>query len=125
MASTKLKKRILFLALFATGLSGIVAEYCFATLSTYFIGDSVKQWSIIISLMLFSMGLGSRITKSFDGNVFKLFIYTEFTLSVLVSFSAVTTYYLATQIEYVSIYIFNGYSNRNADRNGITACYET
>ncbi|CAL2063348.1 polyamine aminopropyltransferase [Tenacibaculum sp. 190524A05c] len=107
MASTKLKKRILFLALFATGLSGIVAEYCFATLSTYFIGDSVKQWSIIISLMLFSMGLGSRITKSFDGNVFKLFIYTEFALSILVSFSAVTTYYLATQVEYISIYIYS------------------
>jgi len=106
MASIKVKRRILFLALFATGLSGIVAEYCFATLSTYFIGDSVKQWSIVISLMLFSMGLGSRITKSFDGNVFKLFIFTEFSLSLLVSFSAVTTYYLATQLEYVSIYIY-------------------
>ncbi|WP_442266450.1 polyamine aminopropyltransferase [Tenacibaculum sp. ZS6-P6] len=107
MASIKVKRRILFLALFATGLSGIVAEYCFATLSTYFIGDSVKQWSIVISLMLFSMGLGSRITKSFDGNVFKLFIFTEFALSLLVSFSAVTTYYLATQLEYVSIYIYS------------------
>lgn len=106
MASIKVKRQILFLALFATGLSGIVAEYCFATLSTYFIGDSVKQWSIVISLMLFSMGIGSRITKSFDGNVFKLFICTEFLLSILVSFSAVTTYYLATQLEYVSIYIY-------------------
>ncbi len=106
MESTKIKRQILFLALFATGLSGIVAEYCFATLSTYFIGDSVTQWSIVISLMLFSMGIGSRVTKSFDGNVFKLFICTEFLLSILVSFSAVTTYYLATQLEYVSIYIY-------------------
>lgn len=106
MASIKVKRRILFLALFATGLSGIVAEYCFATLSTYFVGDSVKQWSIVISLMLFSMGIGSRITKSFDGNVFKLFVFTEFTLSVVVSFSAVTTYYLASQIEYIAIYIY-------------------
>lgn len=106
MASIKVKRRILFLALFATGLSGIVAEYCFATLSTYFIGDSVKQWSIVISLMLFSMGIGSRITKSFDGNVFKLFIFTEFALSVLVSFSAVTTYYLASQLEEIAVFIY-------------------
>lgn len=106
MSSVKVKRRILFSALFATGLSGIVAEYCFATLSTYFIGDSVKQWSIIISLMLFSMGIGSRITKSFDGNVFKLFVFTEFALSLIVSFSAVLTYYLASQIEYVGIYIY-------------------
>jgi spermidine synthase len=106
MPTNKQKRNLLFSALFATGLSGIVAEYCFATLSTYFLGDSVKQWSIIISLMLFSMGIGSRITKSFNGNVFKLFIITEFTLSIVVSFSAVTTYYLASQLEYIAIFIY-------------------
>ncbi len=106
MNAIEAKRKVLFWALFATGLSGIVAEYCFATLSTYFIGDSVKQWSIVISLMLFSMGLGSRITKSFDGNVFKLFVFAEFALSFLVSFSAVFTYYLASQIEYVAIFIY-------------------
>ena len=106
MPTNKQKRNLLFSALFATGLSGIVAEYCFATLSTYFVGDSVKQWSIIISLMLFSMGIGSRITKSFNGNVFKLFIITEFALSIVVSFSAVITYYLASQIEYISVFIY-------------------
>ncbi len=106
MAYSKKKKHLLFLGLFATGLSGIVAEYCFATLSTYFVGDSVKQWAIIISLMLFSMGLGSRVTKYFKGNVFKLFVIAEFLLSLLVAFSAVSTYYFATFIEYISIYIY-------------------
>ena len=106
MPTNKQKRNLLFSALFATGLSGIVAEYCFATLSTYFVGDSVKQWSIIISLMLFSMGIGSRITKSFNGNIFKLFVITEFTLSIVVSFSAVITYYLASQVEYVGIFIY-------------------
>jgi len=106
MPSINLKRKILFTALFATGLSGIVAEYSFATLSTYFVGDSVKQWSIIISLMLFSMGLGSRITKSFNGNVFKLFIIVEFVLSVIVAFSAVTTYYFASHMEYIGFYIY-------------------
>ncbi len=106
MTSVNTKRKILFSALFATGLSGIVAEYSYATLSTYFVGDSVKQWSIIISLMLFSMGVGSRITKSFDGNVFRFFLITEYCLSVIVSFSAVTTYYLASQIEYIGFYIY-------------------
>lgn len=106
MPTNKQKRNLLFSALFATGLSGIVAEYCFATLSTYFVGDSVKQWSIIISLMLFSMGIGSRITKTFNGNVFKLFIITEFTLSIVVSFSAVFTYYLASQVEYIGVFIY-------------------
>ncbi len=105
-ASIEQKKKLLFLALFATGLSGIVAEYCFATLSTYFVGDSVKQWSIVISLMLFSMGLGSRITKSFKSHLLLIFITIEFILSLVVSFSAVITYYLAIKLEFIGLIIY-------------------
>lgn len=106
-ASIEAKKKLLFLALFATGLSGIVAEYCLATLSTYFIGDSVKQWSIVISLMLFSMGLGSRVTRSIHKNVFTTFICTELLLSLVVSCSAVSTHYLAAYIDNIGIYIYS------------------
>lgn len=101
------KKKALFLSLFATGLSGIVAEYCFATLSTYFIGDSVKQWAIVISLMVFSMGLGSRFTKRLEKHIFRWFIFIEFTLSICVSFSAVSTYFLATQTNWIELYIYS------------------
>ncbi|MFD2566042.1 polyamine aminopropyltransferase [Pseudotenacibaculum haliotis] len=107
MKSVHVKKRALFTALFATGLSGIVAEYCFATLSTYFIGDSVKQWSIVISLMLFSMGVGSRITRSIKTNLFQYFILTELILSLVVSFSAVSTYFLFSYVEYIGLYIYS------------------
>lgn len=106
MSNNKTRKRLLFLALFTTGLAGIVAEYCFATMATYFGGDSVTQWAIVISLMLFSMGLGSRISSSFQNNLLTIFVAVEFLLSILVSFSAVSTYYLATQIEFVVGYIY-------------------
>ncbi|MEO1099019.1 MAG: spermidine synthase, partial [Bacteroidota bacterium] len=70
----KLRSNILKLALFATGLSGIVAEYILSTLATYFLGDSVFQWTMIVSIMLFSMGLGSRISKSIKSNLLEKFI---------------------------------------------------
>ena len=41
-------------ALFATGLAGIVSEYTLSTLATYFLGDSVFQFTMIVSIMLFS-----------------------------------------------------------------------
>lgn len=87
-----LRSNILKLALFATGLSGIVAEYVLSTLATYFLGDSVFQWTMILSIMLFSMGLGSRISKFFKGNLLKKFIYIEFILSLLAAFVSVITY---------------------------------
>lgn len=83
---------ILMAALFATGLSGIVAEYVLATLATYFLGDSVFQWTMVLSLMLFSMGLGSRLSRHFEHHLLETFIAIELVLSILISFCAIVAY---------------------------------
>lgn len=88
----KNQSSILKLALFATGLSGIVAEYILSTLATYFLGNSVLQWTMILSIMLFSMGLGSRISRSFEKDLLRKFILIEFTLSILSAFVSVIAY---------------------------------
>lgn len=92
MKDKKKASFILMAALFATGLSGIVAEYVLATLATYFLGDSVFQWTIVLSLMLFSMGLGSRFSKRFEGHLLETFVRIELLLSVLISLCALFTY---------------------------------
>lgn len=97
---------ILKIALFATGLSGIVAEYVLATLASYFLGDSVVQWTMIVSIMLFSMGVGSRITKYINKNIFVLFISIEFALSLIVSFSAVFAYSIPAVTNLTGMYIY-------------------
>jgi spermidine synthase len=90
--SKKQKSRALKVALFATGISGIVAEYILSTLASYFIGNAVMQFTLIVSIMLFSMGLGSRLSKWFTEKVIFYFLITELVLSVFVSFSALMVY---------------------------------
>ncbi|MBL6447121.1 polyamine aminopropyltransferase [Fulvivirga sp. 29W222] len=103
----KLRSNLLKLALFATGLSGIVAEYVLSTLATYFLGDSVFQWTMIVSIMLFSMGLGSRLSKWFvNSNLLQNFIYIEFTLSILAAFVSVITYITSAFYGYVGFAIY-------------------
>lgn len=104
--SYRLKSNILKVSLFATGLSGIVAEYVLSTLATYFLGDSVFQWTMIISVMLFSMGLGSRLSKYLEGDLLQKFILVEFTLSVCTSFSALLAYTVASQTVYTGFIIY-------------------
>jgi spermidine synthase len=104
--SSSKRSPVLKLALFATGLSGIVAEYILSTLATYFIGDAAVQWSLIVSVMLFSMGLGSRISKYMDGNLLLKFISVEFLLSILVSFSSLIAYTAAGLTEYIGFIIY-------------------
>lgn len=108
-ASNKKKSFVLKTALFATGFSGIVAEYILSTLASYFIGNAILQFTLIVSIMLFAMGLGSRISKSFNKNIIFYFVLTELILSVLVSFSAIFSYliYGFTNVSWVVIYLLS------------------
>ena len=99
--------KILMSSLFATGVAGIVSEYVLATLATYFLGNSVFQWTIILSIMLFSMGLGSRISRSINKNIIEFFIASELLLSFLTSLCALLVYSLMGTTEYVEIFIYS------------------
>ncbi|CAA0193921.1 polyamine aminopropyltransferase [Tenacibaculum maritimum] len=105
----KQKSFALKVALFATGISGIVAEYILSTLASYFIGNAILQFTLIVSIMLFAMGLGSRLSKKFTKQVIAYFIVTELILSVLVSFSALISYvtYGVTDVSWLVIYILS------------------
>ncbi len=94
-------------ALFVTGFTGIVAEYALSTLASYFIGDAILQFTLIVSIMLFSMGLGSRLSRSFKEDVIGNFIVTELILSLLIAFSALLSYsaYSLTTTSWVTIYL--------------------
>jgi len=85
-------KPILKISIFATGCAGIVAEFVLSTLATYLIGNAVLQWTLVMSLMLFAMGVGSRVSKHFKNHLLDAFIFTEFTLSLLCAGSAVLAY---------------------------------
>lgn len=99
--------RLLMVAIFATGLSGIVAEYTLATLATYFLGDSVFQWTIILSIMLFAMGFGSRISKYIEKNILESFIAIEFLLSLLTAGCVMITYSTAALTDHTNLIIYS------------------
>ncbi len=101
-----MKSWILKIAIFATGLSGIVAEYILSTLATYFLGDSVVQWSLIVSTMLFAMGLGSRLSRYLETNLLIKFVFIEFILSLLVSFSPLIAYTVSAYTIYTGLIIY-------------------
>ncbi|GJQ64650.1 MAG: polyamine aminopropyltransferase 2 [Melioribacteraceae bacterium] len=101
-----MKSYILKIAIFATGLSGIVAEYILSTLATYFLGDSVVQWTLIISVMLFAMGLGSRLSRYLETDLVIKFITIEFLLSLFVAFSPLLAYMASAFTVYTGMIIY-------------------
>ncbi len=86
---------ILKTCVFATGCAAIVTEYTLATLASYLLGDAILQWTIIISLMLFSMGLGSRYSRKYEARLLDRFVLIEFGLSFLCTFSAMFCFWIS------------------------------
>jgi spermidine synthase len=108
-SSRSRKSTVLKIALFATGFSGIVAEYILSTLASYFIGNAILQFTLIVSIMLFSMGLGSRLSRVFDKNIIFYFVVSELVLSLLVCFSAIVSYIVfgVTNNAWIVIYLLS------------------
>lgn len=94
------------LSLFATGCAGLVAEFVLSTLATYLIGNAILQWTLVMSVMLFAMGIGSRLSRFIGENLLDAFIYIEFTLSILCAVSAAFAYGIAALTSHTGIVIY-------------------
>jgi len=97
---------VLKIALFLTGISGIVAEYVLSTLASYFLGNSIVQWTMILSTMLFSMGLGSRLSRNLKTHLVEKLIVIEFSLSIFTSLSALGVYTISAFTDYTGGFIY-------------------
>ncbi|MEE9517978.1 MAG: hypothetical protein V3V52_12800, partial [Candidatus Adiutricales bacterium] len=97
---------VLKVSIFATGCAGIVAEFVLATLATYTVGNAVLQWTVVMSLMFFAMGIGSRLSSFFREKLLDSFIIVEFILSLLCASSAVLAYGLAAYTAYIGLLIY-------------------
>ena len=54
---------LLLFSVFVIATCGLIYELVAGALASYLLGDSVKQFSFIIGVYLFSMGVGSYFAK--------------------------------------------------------------
>lgn len=92
--------------IFATGMSGIVAEYVMSTMAGYLLGNEVVQFALVISVMLFAMGLGSRLSRRIEDHLLDHFIALELALALVCGSSAFTVYALASFYEAIGVVIY-------------------
>jgi spermidine synthase len=79
---------LLLISVFVVATCGLIYELIAGTLASYLLGDSVTQFSTIIGLYLFSMGIGSWLSKYFDKNILSWFIQIEILVGLVGGFSA-------------------------------------
>jgi spermidine synthase len=84
---------VLALSMFITGACGLVAQYILSTVSTYILGNSIEQFSIIIALTLLMMGIAGVVQRSIsDHALVEKFVATEIAIGVLCGFTPLALY---------------------------------
>ena len=76
------------------GGSGLVYEYCISTLATHLLGNSIEQFSVIIALMLFAMGIAGLAQRGIKdaASVPEIFVLVEIALGFVGGASAILLY---------------------------------
>ncbi len=79
---------LLLMAVFVIATCGLIYELVAGTQASYLLGDSVTQFSTIIGVYLFAMGVGSFLSKYFHQNLLAWFIRIELLVGVIGGFSS-------------------------------------
>ncbi len=97
---------LLFLNVFIIATCGLIYELLAGTLSSYVLGDSVTQFSIIIGVYLFAMGVGSYLSKFIDKDIAGKFVEIELGVAILGGFSAPLLFFAFSRLSYFSIVLY-------------------
>ena len=97
---------LLFLNVFVIATCGLIYELLAGTLSSYVLGDSVTQFSIIIGVYLFAMGVGSYLSGFIEKNVAEKFVDIELAVAVLGGFSAPLLFFSFAHLSYFSLVLY-------------------
>jgi spermidine synthase len=98
---------LLFLNVIIIATCGLIYELLAGTLSSYVLGDSVTQFSLIIGIYLFAMGVGSWLSRFIDKNVAEKFVDIELAVAVVGGFSAPLLFLTFAYISYFSIVLYS------------------
>lgn len=79
---------LLLASVFTIATCGLIYELIASTLASYLLGDSVTQFSTVIGVYLFAMGIGSWLSKFVQRDLLGIFIKTEFLIALLGGCSA-------------------------------------
>lgn len=89
----RLPRAVLAVSMFVTGGCGLVSQYVLSTVSTYILGNSIEQFSVIIALTLLMMGIAGLVQKFIsDQGLVEKFVATEIGIALLCGFTPLAMY---------------------------------
>ena len=103
----KMRTPLLFLNVIVIATCGLIYELIAGTLSSYVLGDSVTQFSLIIGIYLFAMGVGSWMSRFIDKHIAEKFVDIELGVALLGGLSAPLLFLTFAYVSYFGIILYS------------------
>jgi spermidine synthase len=97
---------LLLISVFVVATCGLIYELIAGTLASYLLGDSVTQFSTIIGTYLFSMGIGSYLSRFLKKNLLSWFVNIELLVGMVGGFSAAILFIVFEQVVYFRVILY-------------------
>jgi spermidine synthase len=97
---------LLFLNVLIVATCGLIYELLAGTLASYVLGDSVTQFSLIIGIYLFAMGVGSWLSRFIEKGLARRFVDIELAVAILGGFSAPLLFLSFARVSYFYVMLY-------------------
>src|SRR5277367_788740 len=97
----------LLITAFVISTCGLVYELIAGTVASYLLGDSITQFSTVIGVYLFSMGIGSFFTKYIEKNLILTFVQVELLVGLVGGSSAALLFLTFEHVENFRILLYS------------------
>ncbi|MGI9499429.1 MAG: polyamine aminopropyltransferase, partial [Geminicoccaceae bacterium] len=96
----------LLVGVFVIAVSGLVYELIAGTLSSYLLGDSVYQFSIVIGLFMTAMGLGAYLSRYIESRLEHAFVVTQIMLGLTGGLAAPALFFAFVHLDNYEAFLF-------------------
>jgi spermidine synthase len=99
-------RRLLLASVFVAAVCGLVYELLAGALSSYLLGDSITQFSLVIGVFLSSMGLGAWLSQFIERRLLRAFVLLEILVGLAGGFSTLVLYAAFTYADHYMPFLF-------------------
>ena len=97
---------LVLLSVLAIGTCGLLYELLASTLASYLLGDSVTQFSTVIGVYLFAMGVGAWLSHWVDRNLVARFIEIEIAVALIGGLSSALLFMTFARVAFFRVVLY-------------------
>ena len=102
----RVRTRVLLIAVFTIATCGLIYELLSGTIASYLLGDSVTQFSTVIGVYLFSMGVGSYLSRYFRTDLIARFIEVEILVGLVGGLSSPVLFFAFSELDAFRVVLY-------------------